>query len=232
MMRAAAHLPGSFPAEQQANGPGEYHAAARRYKDRGRAVSIVDISKRKEFVNGRRRVEDTMRRADAWIGWWVLVFLVSIGTARAEDPRLSLFERYNRASTGDEVKPLVSGTLARQYGVLASKEEELRRVLKAQQFASYRARVVELDDKTTFLVVEDGRSASGGRAEAQAYLLSKGAGGVGTLPERFLAPSVIRTLWGARLAPAQCDHAAQCSTDGQRVGPRCGPAGRRQGDIR
>ena len=56
------------------------------------------------------------------MAWWVLVFLVSIGTAAAEDPRLALFERYNRASSGDEVKPLVSGTLARQYGVLASKE--------------------------------------------------------------------------------------------------------------
>ena len=111
------------------------------------------------------------------MAWWVLVFLASIGTAAAEDPRLALFERYNRASSGDEVKPLVSGTLARQYGVLASKEEELRRVLKAQQFASYKPRVVELDDKTTFLVVEDGRSASGGREQAQAYLLSKGAGG-------------------------------------------------------
>src|SRR2546422_3919566 len=149
-----------------------------------------------------------MRRADAWMAWWVLVFLVSIGTARAEDPRLSLFERYNRASSGDEVKPLVSGMLARQYGVLASKEEELRRVLKAQQFASYRARVVELDDKTTFLVVEDGRSASGGRAEAQAYPLSQGAGGGWALADRFLAPAIIKTPWTATFPPAQFNQAA------------------------
>src|SRR5437667_9431676 len=113
-----------------------------------------------------------MRRADAWMAWWVLVFLVSIGTAAAEDPRLALFERDNRASSGDEVKPLVSGTLARQYGVLASKEEGLRRVSMAQQFASCRARVAELDDKTTCLVGDDGRGPTGWRRQPQRYVRS------------------------------------------------------------
>lgn len=173
-----------------------------------------------------------MRRADAWMSWWVLVFLASIGTAAAEDPRLALFERYNRASSGDEVKPLVSGTLARQYGVLASKEEELRRVLKAQQFASYKPRVVELDDKTTFLVVEDGRSASGGREQPQAYLLSKGAGGDWTLADRFLAQSIIKTLWTATFTPAQFNQASQCSMDGQEIGPRSALAVREKDVVR
>jgi len=50
-----------------------------------------------------------MRRAGARMGSWLLVVLVSIGTAKAEDPRLSLFEKFNRASTRDELEPSSPG---------------------------------------------------------------------------------------------------------------------------
>src|SRR5207249_9335787 len=33
-------FPGSFPAEQEAGGPGEYHAAAGQYKDRGSTEEV------------------------------------------------------------------------------------------------------------------------------------------------------------------------------------------------
>ncbi|HXH62474.1 MAG TPA: hypothetical protein VNI20_14095 [Fimbriimonadaceae bacterium] len=161
---------------------------------------------------------------------WVLVFLVLVGTATAEDPRFALFEKYDRASTVDEVRPLVSGTLARQYAILASRDDEVGRALKAQQLASYKPRIVEIDDKTSFLVVEDARSASGARQEAQAYLLSKGTNGGWTLANRFLAASVIKTLWTDTFSPAQFNQVSQCAIDGREIQPRSALA-IRDGDV-
>ncbi len=173
-----------------------------------------------------------MRRAGAWTGSWLLVFVVAIGTAKAEDARFSLFERYNRASTSDELEPLVSGTLARQFTVLGSKAEELRSVLNGQRLASYTSRIVEIDDKTSFLVVESGRSGSGGRPEAQAYLLARAPGGDWTLANRFLAGSIIKTLWTDVFTPAQFNQVSQCSIDGQEIGPRSALAMREKDVIR
>lgn len=161
-------------------------------------------------------------------GTWMLAVVIFVGTARAEDPRVTLFERYNRAATPAEVIPLVSGTLARQYASLGSQEETFRRVLKAQQLASYRSRVVEGGGATSFLVVDD----AGGKQPAQAYVLEKGAAGGWTLANRLLAASIVKVLWTDAFTPAQFNQASQCAIDGREIGPRSALAVREKNRIR
>src|SRR5262245_26543951 len=100
--------------------------------------------------------------------------LVLGGVTTAQDMRLALFETYNSAHTYDDVKPLVSGTLAQQYAALASKNARLiPDILAQQQLASYRPRVVDIDGRNSFVVLENVRPRRGGDTSAQAYLLAK-----------------------------------------------------------
>src|SRR5437016_1677833 len=92
-----------------------------------------------------------------------LLFFVAacVCAAEAQDSRIAVFDRYNHASSYDDIKPLVSGELARQYAFVASHDaQRLQQVLAQQRLTSYRPRIVEIDDATSFLVLDNVTSTS------------------------------------------------------------------------
>jgi len=129
-----------------------------------------------------------------------------------------VFDLYNRARTYDEIKPIVSGVLAQQYAAVATRDpQQLPRILAQQHVESYRARVVEIDGATSFLVLENVTSKSSGANQPQAYLLAKQPSGGWTLANRMMPDSVLKTLWTTRFEPAQFAQPASCAIDGKEV---------------
>jgi hypothetical protein len=95
-------------------------------------------------------------RASLW-----LLSAAWVGVAEAQDARLSLFERYNHARTYEDIKPLVSGTLAQQYAFVASHDaQQLQQLMAQQQLTSYRSRIVNIDNRTSFLAQVSGMTVS------------------------------------------------------------------------
>src|SRR5262249_22296312 len=141
----------------------------------------------------------------------------------------SIFERYNQATTYDALKPLVSGVLAEQYAFVVTHDaQRLPRLMAQQQLTSYRPRVVEIDDATSFLVLENIRPKTGADTSAQAYLLRR-SGGNWTLANRMLPDSVFKTLWTTRFTPSQFVQPSHCAIDGKEIAPQSALAVR-QGD--
>src|SRR5689334_814748 len=100
----------------------------------------------------------TIRRAT----WGMAVLPLLTCVAAAQDARLALFDRYNRARTYEDVEPHVSGVLAQQYAAVVSRDaRQVPDVLAQQQLASYRARIVEIDALNSFLVLEHVQPTSG-----------------------------------------------------------------------
>jgi hypothetical protein len=150
--------------------------------------------------------------------WLLLILIVCVCVAHAQDARMLVFDRYNHATTYDDVKPIVSAVLAQQYAAVASRDpERLPQILAQQQLTSYRPRIVEIDESTSFLVLENVTSKSSRDRSAQAYLMAKGPGSAWTLANRMLADSVIKTLWTTRFTAADFVHASSCAIDDREI---------------
>jgi hypothetical protein len=147
-----------------------------------------------------------------------LIFTGCICVGHAQDARIAMFDRYNHATTYDDIKPILSAVLAQQYASIVSRNpERLPQILAQQQLTSYRPRIVEIDESTSFLVLEDVTSKSSRDRSAQAYLLSKGPDSAWTLANRMLPESIIKTLWTTRFAAADFVQASSCAIDDREI---------------
>ena len=165
-----------------------------------------------------------------WLPSLSFLVAVSLNAANAQDARLALFEAYNHATTYEEIKPIVSGVLAQQYAFIASHDApRLPEILAHQKVTSYKARIVDIDDATSFLVLEQVTSASSRGAGPQAYLVAKNPAGTWTLANRMMADSVVKTLWTRRFAPSEFVQPSSCAIDGRDIAPQSALAVR-QGD--
>jgi hypothetical protein len=167
-------------------------------------------------------------RASLW-----LLSAAWVGVAEAQDARLSLFDRYNHAGTYQDIKPLVSGMLAQQYAFVASHDaQQLQQLMAQQQLTSYRPRIVNIDNTTSFLVLENVMSRYSRDTDAQAYLVAKGSDGTWTLANRLTPDSVFKTLWTTRFTPTDfVQPSSSCSIDGRDIKPQSALAVRRADSI-
>jgi hypothetical protein len=150
----------------------------------------------------------------------------------AQDSRLALFETYNSARTYEDVQPLVSGVLAQQYAAVASRDaRQVPEILAHQQLASYRARIVEIDDANSFLVLEHVQAKLGHDTSSQAYLLVKSAAGRWMLANRMMPDSIIRALWTRHFNVSEFAQSASCVIDGREFLTRSALAIRRGDSI-
>jgi hypothetical protein len=113
---------------------------------------------------------------------------------------------------------LVSGVLANQLAELSTKPDEMRRALNYFQLVSYDPRIVEINDKTSFLVLEHAKSKVS-KNERAAYLLSRSDGKNWTLASRVMAQSVITSLWTTEYSPAELNQSSTCSVRGTGLDP-------------
>jgi len=150
--------------------------------------------------------------------WVVLIFTACICLVHAQDARIAVFDRYNHATTYDEIRPILSEVLAQQYATVFSRNpERLPQILAQQQLTSYRPRIVEIDESTSFLVLQDVTSKSSRGGSTQAYLMSKGQSSAWTLANRMLPESVIKSLWTTRFASADFVQASSCAIDDREI---------------
>ena len=163
----------------------------------------------------------------------LLLFVTAYAcVAHAQDARLSLFDTYNHARTYEDLKPLVSGELARQYAFVASHDaQQLAQILTQQQLTSYRPRIVDIDTVTSFLVLESAVSKSKRNPNAQAYVLSKSPAGDWTLANTVMPDSVFMTLWTTRFTPTQFVQPTSCAIDGRDIQPQSALAIRHRDSI-
>ena len=144
--------------------------------------------------------------------------LLPLASGASPDTRILLFEKFNRANTYEEIKPLVSGVLANQLAELSTKPDEMHRALNYFQLVSYDPRIVEINDKTSFLVLEHAKSKVS-KNERAAYLLSRSDGKNWTLASRVMAQSVITSLWTTEYSPAEFNQSSTCSVRGTGLDP-------------
>jgi hypothetical protein len=155
-----------------------------------------------------------------------------VSVAHAQDARISVFERYNRATTYNDIKSILSGVLAQQYASIAGQDpQRLPQILAQQQLTSYRPRIVEIDDVTSFLVLENVTSKSSRDTKPQAYLMSRGSDAAWTLANRVLPESVLKTLWTTRFTPADFTQASSCAIDGRAISTQSALAVRERDTI-
>jgi hypothetical protein len=148
----------------------------------------------------------------------VLCLVASVCVAYAQDARMAVFDRYNHAKTYDDIKSSLSGILAQQYASIATRDpQRLPQILAQQQLTSYRPRIVEIDETTSFLVLENITSKVSRGDSPQAYLLSKGRDGAWTLANRVLSQSVLKTLWTTHFTPDDFAQASTCTIDGRTI---------------
>jgi len=72
--------------------------------------------------------EITVKGVGACLFAFFLV-LLPLASGASPDARILLFEKFNRANTYEEIKPLVSGVLANQLAELSTKPDEMHRAL-------------------------------------------------------------------------------------------------------
>lgn len=159
-------------------------------------------------------------------------FAMCACVASAQDARIALFDRYNHASTYDDIKPLVSGVLAQQYAFVGLHDaQQLQQILTQQRLTSYRPRIVEIDDATSFLVLDNVTSTSSREPSGQAYVLAKSPTSDWTLANRLMADSVLKTLWTTRFTPTEFVQPSSCSIDGRDIKPQSALAIRQGNSI-
>jgi hypothetical protein len=146
----------------------------------------------------------------------VLWLVASVCVAHAQDARISVFDRYNHATTYDDIKPILSGVLAQQYTWITTHDpQRLLQILERQQLTAYRPRIVEIDATTSFLVLENVASKSSRDTWPQAYLMSKSRDGSWTLANRMMSESLIKTVWTTRFTPSDFVQPSSCAIDGR-----------------
>src|SRR5262245_5894488 len=85
----------------------------------------------------------------------MLLIAACAGVVNAQDARIAVFDRFNHATTYEEIEPILSGVLAQQYAAVASRNpQQLPQILARQQLKSVLPRIVEIDDTNSFLVLE------------------------------------------------------------------------------
>ena len=170
----------------------------------------------------------TIRRAACGVALSAFVAVVT----SAQDARVALFDTYNNARTYEQVQPLVSGFLAQQYAEVARRNpQQIPAILAQQQLASYRARIVDIDASTSFLVLEQIATKSGAGTSSQAYLVTKTTAGAWTLANRGMADSIIVALWTRQFSPSEFAGPASCVIDGREFATRSALAIRRGNSI-
>jgi hypothetical protein len=143
--------------------------------------------------------------------------------ASAADSRILLFQKFNRATTYDEVRPLVSGDLARGLEFTSRQHPDLMgTALNYLQFISYEPHIVELNPNNSFLVLEHGKPRLGRdnhREERAVYLLSRVDGINWTIARRMERQQIITSLWFKDFSPAEFNQQSSCSVSGNNVDP-------------
>lgn len=144
-----------------------------------------------------------------------LLLLAALFTAcKSQDPRLAVFEKFNRATTYEEARPLLSGIVAGQLdAVHASKPEQVPKLLNSLHLVSYTPRIVNADANTSFLVLDNVKSDTV-KQSTQTYLLARTDGDHWTIANRVMAENVQRSLWTNQYSPAQFNQPTQCSVSG------------------
>jgi hypothetical protein len=131
-------------------------------------------------------------------------------SGRATDARIELFEKFNRANSYQEVKPLVSGVLAGQLVQLSSRPEAATAALNHMRLGSYDPRIVEMNSENSFLVLEHAKNA-GAKEEVQAYLVSRSDNKKWTLANCVMPQSVIPSLWTNEYSASDFNQSSSCS---------------------
>jgi hypothetical protein len=150
-----------------------------------------------------------VKAAGIFVTVFCFVHLASVSD-RATDPRIELFEKFNRANSYEEVKPLVSGVLAGQLAQLSSRPEAATAALNHLRLVSYHPRIVEMNSENSFLVLEHAKNA-GAKEEVQAYLLTQNEKQKWTLANRVMPQSVIPSLWTTEYSAAAFNQPSSCS---------------------
>ncbi len=146
----------------------------------------------------------------------VSAILVSC-SQKESDPRLVVFEKFNRAATYEDAKPLLSGILASQLSGLNSRNAaDVTKVLNSLKLTSYTPRIVDVNATTSFLVLENAQSSTG-RKPTQTYLLTRDAAGVWTLENRVAKDSVVKSLWTSSYAPTEFAQPSTCAVSGKEI---------------
>jgi len=141
------------------------------------------------------------------------------GSNPQQDPRIELFEKFNRATSYDEVKPLLSGVLAIQLEQVHEKPgPNTMSVLNRLKLASYVPRIVETNENTSFLVL-DNATFIDGRSGRQAYLLTRLPDKNWTLSNRVPPESIVKSLWMRQYAPSEFNQPSSCSISGREFPP-------------
>lgn len=133
----------------------------------------------------------------------------------AADPRILLFETFNRATNYNEVKPLVSDGLAQGLDFTNTQHpDQIVKALNYLQFIAYQPRLVELDPNNSFLVLEHAKSKFESNKEERAvYLLSR-RGGNWTIARRMEPQQIIFSLWSRDFSPSEFNEPSTCSISG------------------
>jgi len=141
------------------------------------------------------------------------------GSPPQQDPRIELFEKFNRATSYDEVQPLFSGVLATQLEQVHEKPgSNTTAVLNRLRLASYSPRIVEINENTSFLVLDNARFVDG-RSGRQAYLLTRLPDKSWRLSNRVPPESIVKSLWTREYAPAEFNQPSSCSISGREFPP-------------
>lgn len=113
---------------------------------------------------------------------------------------------------------MLSGVLAQQLEQLRTSPQNLLKVLKSLQLDSYDPRIVEINQNTSFLVLDNPKS-NRRQERRQSYLLNRDDGKNWTFANRLEADDVMKSLWITEYFPSDFNQSSQCSLFGKEVPP-------------
>lgn len=149
-------------------------------------------------------------------------FLTSVSSG-ATDPRILLFEKFDRANTYDEVRTLISGDLARGLEFTNRQHPDLMvTALNYLQFISYQPHIVELTSNNSFLILEHVKPKlprDNDNEQRAVYLLTRSDGVNWTIARRMETQQIISSLWSRDFSPAEFNQPSTCSVAGTNVDP-------------
>jgi uncharacterized protein (TIGR02246 family) len=109
--------------DQQHDSPARNVTRADHYQLMSGKRSFIRLGYKGRVAQGGNGVKKTC----AFLLVALSVLLLASAYSVAPDPRILLFEKFNRANNYDEIKPLVSGVLANQLAALSTKPDEMPR---------------------------------------------------------------------------------------------------------
>jgi hypothetical protein len=144
-----------------------------------------------------------------------LIVVALCAGCHSQDSRLATFEKFNHASTYEQARPLVSGVLAVQLDALNSRQQ-VPKALSSLHLLSYDPRIVDIDENTSFLVLDNVKSDTV-KQSRQTYLLSRDPEKHWTLANRLMGENVLKSLWTTHYSPSEFNQPSQCSMSGKDV---------------